>query len=221
MVEDEDLTTYVDMTAYVDGLEVKQTFTRWSDKVTKLPCLEDETDPDSVITCSVLVYSLIYVSDFSTVPSDLAVIISTAEPPYIKVKVTNYDHCGTHQVRVRGDMMRSGASVSYAEGNNFNIIVDCCSTYSCLYTQLVEHDPLTDSLPTDYSIGVNNVVGQTVFSFITNTCAIGCGTNDYICGYPSYTLEMTDGSPVPSFLNTLSPAVVDPFTTATDFTHSA
>ena len=111
-------------------------------------------------------------------------------------------------------MLVGGASVATATGNDFFLIVDCCDTRSCMYTQLIAHDSATDNLPADYSIGVDNVVGSTTFDLITNTCAKGCGTNDYICGTPTYTLLMQDGSTVPTFIDTL-------VVSATEITHSA
>lgn len=88
-LEDYGLTTFVDMTVYVDGLEYKQTFTKWGDKVTRLNC-ESVSDDG----CQTLIYSLIYADDQTTVESSLAVVISSADPPYIRVKTTTYDRCG-------------------------------------------------------------------------------------------------------------------------------
>jgi hypothetical protein len=117
-------------------------------------------------------------------------------------------------VRIKGEMVVLGASVSYQYGNEFNLIVDCCNTKSCMYTQLIPHDPLTDSLPADYTVGVDNVAGSTSFDLISNTCAKGCATNDAICGSPTYTLLMQDGSALPAFINTM-------VVSATGITHSA
>lgn len=145
-----------DMTAYVDNIEIKQTFTRWSDKVTGLGC-------ESVNgQCQVLVYYLVYKSDDpyinnSEVPMDLAVIDSGAEPPVIKVKTKNYDYCGTHTVRIQGTFIYKGSEIDNKYGDEFNIFIDCCNTRSCIYTQLIPHDDAGSTAPADYAIGVDNV----------------------------------------------------------------
>lgn len=146
---DYDATTLVDMTAYVDGIEVKQSFTRWSDKVSNLGC---DVEKVPATGCQTLVYKLVYVADLSTVESTLAVVVATptTSPPYIKVKVTNYNHCGTHLVKLRGDMIYLGQSVAYAYGNDFNLNIDCCNVKSCLNTQLVPHEVGVHDFPTDY-----------------------------------------------------------------------
>ena len=148
-----------------------------------------------------MLYKLIYVSDLSTIPSDLATINSISEPPKVRVKTTNYDYCGTHTVKIKGEMVVSGTSVAFAYSNDFDIIIDCCDTKSCIYTELIPHDSMVDSLPTDYTIGVDNVMGKTSFSYIQNKCGVGCPTNPSVCGVPVYTLEMVDGSTLPAFLN--------------------
>ena len=67
VVKDNLLSTQTDMFAYVDGQEVRQTFTRWSDKVSGLGC---PTVPAT--GCTVLVYKLIYSADLSTVDATVA-----------------------------------------------------------------------------------------------------------------------------------------------------
>lgn len=65
----------------------------------------------------------------------------------IRVKTKNYAHCGTHRVKIKGDFVYKGNSVSVAYGNEFNIVIDCCDTKSCLYTSLIPHDSAVDLIP--------------------------------------------------------------------------
>jgi hypothetical protein len=55
--------------------------------------------------------------------------------------------------------------------------VIACNELSCLYTELVEKDVLTDTVPVSYVIGINNVAGYTYFSNYYDTVGNACLSN--------------------------------------------
>lgn len=133
-----------DMTAYFDFVLKQQAFTQFSDTVTQL-C--------PGIQCQGYEISLVYVSDGSTVPADLAKVALSKE---VRVQTKNYAYAGTHTVRIKCIIKQGAAVISTGYSDTFDIILDPCNLKSCVYSELIAKTA-ADTQPQSYSIGVDNV----------------------------------------------------------------
>jgi hypothetical protein len=77
------------------------------------------------LTCTGKTYTLVYTATLATVPADLAIVSSGADPR-VKLKTLNYLYTGLHNVKIKCSITKTDGTVIYGFGPSFDLNVIAC-----------------------------------------------------------------------------------------------